>query len=181
MLTAVAFGQYQAVIECLLAAGTAGGPGDFAVTVSAVDAHAVVVRDEALVEADVILGQRRYEHLQFDRLARVGLELDSGIDIPQVVRFIFGHRDAKNENLVGRNQNAQAHQERNQDFQMQVKRAHGNYSPGFASVAQSGFPAAYLRLGSTSALKRLSASEPISSGYWNALRSVKFTSILRRA
>src|SRR3990167_3813898 len=181
LLTAVTLGQYQAVVQGLLAAGAAGGPGDFAVAIDAVDAHAIVVRDKTLVEADVVLIQRRHKHLQFDRVARIGLELDFGIDIPQIVSFIFGHRDAEDKYLIARNQNAQTHQEYDQDFQMQVKRAHEGYSPRLASGVQAGFPAAYLRAGSTRAVKFFSASEPISNGYWKALRSVKFTSIVRKA
>src|SRR5690606_24176481 len=102
-------------------------------------------------------------------------------DVPQVIGFVFGHRYAEDEDLIGRDQNAHSHQQGDKDFQMQGKRAHVGYSAEFASEVQPGLPAAYLRLGSTTASRRFSASEPISSGNWKALRSVRFTSMVRMA
>ncbi|MNZ41697.1 hypothetical protein D3C78_592520 [compost metagenome] len=174
-----ALGQHHAVVKSLRAAGAAGGPGHAAVAVDIIDADAVVVGDEALVETDEVLNQRRYEHLHLDRIARVGLEVDLGVDVPDVVGFRLGDRDAENENLVGGDRHAQTHQYGDEDFQVQSEGAHRGYSSECAALEQPGLPAAYLRLGSTRAPKRLRASEPIRSGYWNALRSVRFTSMVR--
>ncbi|MNH23545.1 hypothetical protein D3C79_834460 [compost metagenome] len=107
LLVAVALGQHQAVVEGLVAAGAAGRPGDLAVAVDAVDADPVVVGDEALVEADVVAVQRWHEHLHLDRVLGAGHELDLGVDVPQVVGFILGHRDAEEEDLVSRDRHTQ--------------------------------------------------------------------------
>src|SRR3546814_10014508 len=59
LLTAVALGEHEAVIERLVSARTARRPGDAAVAVGPVDADAVVVGYEAFVEADESLIQWR--------------------------------------------------------------------------------------------------------------------------
>src|SRR5690606_21337510 len=141
LLPAVALGQHQAVIQRLAAVDPARGPGHPAVAICTVDADAVVVGNEAFVEADEFLVQRRYVHLQLDRLAGVGLELDLGVDIPQVIRFVFSHRNAENEDLVRGNRDAQGDEQEDQYFQMQGKRAHGYYSSASDSVMQPGLPA----------------------------------------
>ncbi|MCY1414947.1 hypothetical protein D9M71_304130 [compost metagenome] len=107
LFVAVALGQHQAVVEGLVAAGATGRPGDLAVAVDAVDADPVVVGDEALIEADVVAVQRRYEHLYLDRVLGVGDELDLGVDVPQVVGLVFGHRNPEKEDLIGRDDDAQ--------------------------------------------------------------------------
>ena len=99
----VALGQHQAVIKGLVALGPARRPGDLAVAVDTVHGHAVVIGDEALVEADVIAAQRRHEHLDLDRVLGTGDELDLGVDVPQVVGGVFGHGNAEHEDLIGRN------------------------------------------------------------------------------
>ncbi|MCY1364235.1 hypothetical protein D9M69_510310 [compost metagenome] len=100
---AVALGQHQAVIQGLIALGPTCRPGHLAVAIDAVHRHTVVVRDEAFIEADVIAAQRRHEHLDLDRILGTGDELDLGVDVPQVVGGVFGHRDAQHEDLIGRN------------------------------------------------------------------------------
>lgn len=181
LLAGVALGQHQAVVQGLLAVGAAGGPGHLAIAVGAIDADAVIVGDEAFVEADVVLAQRRNEHLHLDRGFRRGDEVDLGIDVPEVIGFGFGNGNTLDENLIGGDRHTQGQQDGDQDFQMQVERAHVVYSAGFASGLQPGFPAEYFKLGSTSASNFFKASEPIKSGYWNALRSVRFTSMVRIA
>ncbi|MNZ76054.1 hypothetical protein D3C78_945490 [compost metagenome] len=104
---AVALGQHQAVVEGLVAVGAACRPGHLAVAVDAVDADAIVIGDEALVEAHVVAAQRWYEHLDLDRVLGAGDELDLGVDVPQVIGFILGHRNAEKEDLIGRDQDAQ--------------------------------------------------------------------------
>ena len=128
LVARVALGQHQAVVQGLLATDPACRPGDLAVAVNPVDAHPVVVGDKALVEADVVAVKRRHEHLDLDRVFGAGDELDLGVDIPQVVRGVFGHRNAEDENLIGRNRNAQHHKDGDQDFQVKGKSAHFNYS-----------------------------------------------------
>src|SRR5690606_12595701 len=119
LFTAVALGQYQAVVKRLLAGDAARRPCDTAVAVDTVDADAIVVGNEAFVEADEFLIQRRHKHLQLDRFARVGLELDLGVDIPQIIGFVFGHWDSEDEDLVGRYGNAQRDKQEDQNFQVQ--------------------------------------------------------------
>ncbi|MNC12215.1 hypothetical protein D3C75_599320 [compost metagenome] len=102
-LTGITLGQHQAVIQRLIAFGPACRPGDLAVAVDPVHGHAVVVGDEALVEAHEVAAQRRHEHLDLDRILGTGDELDLGVDVPQVVGGVFGHRDAQHEDLIGRN------------------------------------------------------------------------------
>ncbi|MCY1423381.1 hypothetical protein D9M71_390910 [compost metagenome] len=103
LLAGITLGQHQAVIQRLIAFGPACRPGDLAVAVDPVHGHAVVVGDEALVEADEVAAQRRHEHLDLDRILGTGDELDLGVDVPQVVGGVFGHRDAQHEDLIGRN------------------------------------------------------------------------------
>jgi len=128
LVARVALGQHQAIVEGLLATDPACGPGNFAVAINPVDAHPVVVGDETLVEADVVAVQRRYEHLDLDRVLGAGNEFDLGVDVPEVIRSILGHRYAEGKNLVGRNRNAQHHKDGDQDFQVKGKSAHFNYS-----------------------------------------------------
>ncbi|MNQ57320.1 hypothetical protein D3C85_714700 [compost metagenome] len=115
----VTLGQHQTVIKGLVALGPARRPGNLAVAVDAVDGDTVVIGDKTLVEADVIAAQRRHEHLDLHRILGAGDELDLGVDVPQVVGGVFGHRDAEHENLIGRNRNAQEHQNGDQDFQVE--------------------------------------------------------------
>ncbi|MNO76533.1 hypothetical protein D3C76_676070 [compost metagenome] len=124
----IALGQHQAVVQGLVAAGAACRPGDLAVAVDTVDAHPVVIGDEAFIEAHIVATQGRHEHLHLDRVLGAGDELDLGVDVPEVIGLVLGNRDAEDEDLIGRDQNAQRHQDGNQDFQMKGKRAHWNYS-----------------------------------------------------
>ncbi len=125
---AVTLGQHQTVVEGLVALGPARRPGDLAVAVDAVDADPVVIGDETLVEADEVAAKGRHEHLDLDRVLGVGHELYLGVDVPQVVRGVFGHGDAQHEDLVGGDRNAQHHQKGDEDFQVQGQRAHSGYS-----------------------------------------------------
>ncbi|RML71306.1 hypothetical protein APX70_06591 [Pseudomonas syringae pv. maculicola] len=121
LLAAVALGQYQAVVKRLVAGGAPGGPGDLAVAVSTVDADAIVVGNEAFIEADVVVGQWRHEHLDLYRVFGVGDEFDFGVDVPQVIGFVFAHGYAERQYLIGRDRNAQGHEGSDQDFQMECK------------------------------------------------------------
>ncbi len=120
----IALGQNQSVIQRLRTTGAPGGPGDPAIALDLIDAHPVVVGDEALVQAGVVLIQRRNEHLRLDRHARGGLEFQARVQTPDVVRLIFSHRYFQNVDLVSRYRQAQADQQGNQDLQVQVNRLH---------------------------------------------------------
>ena len=147
LFAAVALGQHQAVIEGLVALGPARRPGDLAVAVDAVDAHPVVVRDKALIEADEVAAQGRHEHLDLDRVFRVGDELDLGVDVPQVVGGIFGDGNPQHEDLIGGDRNAQHHQQGDQDFQVQGQRAHSVYSAVLSVGGAGGFACCIFKTG----------------------------------
>ena len=123
-IRAVALGQYQAIVERLIAAGTPRRPGYSTVALSLIDADAIIVGNEAFVEADVVLIERRYEHLRLDGRARDGLEFQSGIEAPDVVGFILGDRDVQHVDLVSGDGQTQADQYGDQDFQVQIDRLH---------------------------------------------------------
>src|SRR5690554_5797204 len=113
---AIALSQYQSVIECLRATGATGGPGDPAVAVLLVDADAVVVGDEAFVEADELLVQRRNEQLCLDRHAAAGTEFDFGIQTPDIVGFILAYGNVEYIYLIASNQQAQTDHQGDEDF-----------------------------------------------------------------
>ncbi len=71
------------------------------------------------------MGQRRHEHLHFHRVLGIGDELDFGVDIPQIIGFVFADGYAERQDLIGRDRDAEGHQGSDQDLQMECKRAHG--------------------------------------------------------
>src|SRR5690606_26219298 len=94
-LGAVTLGQHHAVIKSLGAAGTAGGPGNPAVAVLLVDADAVVIGNETLVEADEFLIERWNEQLRLYRNPAVGAEFHLRVQAPYIVGFVFPDGDVQ--------------------------------------------------------------------------------------
>ena len=91
-----------------------------AVAVGPVDADAVVVGDKALVQADVVLIERRNEELRLDRRAGYRAKLDLGIQAPDVIGFVFGYGNIKEVDLVAGDEYAKADQHGDQDLQVQI-------------------------------------------------------------
>ena len=105
---AVALSQHQSIVQSLRAGGATGRPGHPAIAVLLVDADPVIVGDEALVEAYIVLPQWRYVHLRLDRHALDSLELELGIQTPDRVSFILCERDLHHVDLIGGNRDTQA-------------------------------------------------------------------------
>src|SRR5690606_6464143 len=136
-LGAVTLGQHHAVIKSLRAAGAAGGPGNPAVAVLLVDADAVVIGNETLVEADEFLIERWNEQLRLYRNPAVGAEFHLRVQAPYIVGFVFPDGDVQDIDLITGNQEPQTDHKGNQDFQMRVDRLHNVLSGSFRLLLHS--------------------------------------------